>query len=160
MLLVEHLGSMQPDSIYFDFIRCEDKSGDLYLDLSIRFSGETDLSWFWVDMAMGRKQKAGLLHYCLENKVFAPDLPEPLAIQHLTEHLDELLQRAADPELGLKDAFEIAAQLESSGINDICSKLAMPIEGPAHVLQKKQDLLAANPFAKLQSGAARFNVKP
>jgi hypothetical protein len=147
---------MQPDSIYLDFIRCEDKSGDLYLDLSLRFCGETELSWFWVDMAMGRKQKAGLLHYCLENKVFCADLPDPISLQRLAEHLDELLQRAADPDLDLKEAFAIAVQLESSGMNDICTRLTEPIEGPPHVLQKKHRLLALDPFAKLQSGAARF----
>jgi hypothetical protein len=61
---------MTPEKIYFDFIRCEDKSADLYLDLSVHFYHQIDLSWFWVDMAMAEKQRAGLLHHCLENRVF------------------------------------------------------------------------------------------
>lgn len=59
------------NTIYLDFIGCENKSADLYLDLSVHFCDQVELSWFWIEMAMEKKQDAGLVHYFLENKLFA-----------------------------------------------------------------------------------------
>lgn len=151
---------MTADTIYFDFMRCEDKSADLYLDLSAHFCDEAELSWFWVEMAMGKKQQAGLLHYCLEKGLFAQDLPSPFAIRTLEEYLEELSARASDPALALDGAFDIAIQVETSEIQSIRDRLTMPIQGPEHILQKKVNVSRANSFGKLKNAAERFAVSP
>jgi hypothetical protein len=151
---------MSPDGIYFDFIHCEDKSADLYLDLSIRFSHQIDLSWFWIEMAMKGKQEAGLLQYCLENKLFGSDLPDLVEIQTLKRQLEDLSPRASDPNVTVDDAFDIAIQVETSGLNDIRSKLATSIQGPVYVQQKKIELLGGDYSGKLKRAADRFAVSP
>jgi hypothetical protein len=147
---------MTPDGIYFDFIHCEDKSADHYLDLSIRFSQQIDLSWFWIEMAMKEKQEAGLLQYCLENKIFARDLPDIVEIQNVKRRLDDLGARASDPNVTVDDAFDIAVQVETSGLPDIRSRLTTTIDGPAYVQQKKGELLGGDCSEKLRSAAERF----
>jgi hypothetical protein len=149
---------MTPDGIYFDLIHCEDKSADLYLDLSIRFSEQMDLSWFWIEMAMKEKQQAGLLQYCLENKVFARDLPDIVEIRDVKRRLDDLGLRASDPNVTVDNAFDIAIQVETSGLPEIRSRLTTTIEAPAYVQQKKVELLGGDYSEKLRSAADRFAV--
>ena len=151
---------MTPDGIYVDLIHCEDKSADLYLDLSIRFSQQTELSWFWIEMAMKEKQEAGLLQYCLENKTFARELPDIVEIRDLKRRLDDLVPRASDPNVTVDDAFDIAIQVETSGLPDIRSRLTTTVEAPVYVQQKKVELLVGDYSEKLRSAADRFAVSP
>jgi hypothetical protein len=150
---------MMPEKIYSDCIRCEDKSANLYLDLSVRFCDYTDLSWFWVEMAMREKQSAGLLHYCFENRVFSQDLPDPAVIERLERDLDSLGSQASDPQVTVDAAFEIAIQLESCGMRDIRLKLTEPIQGPAHVQRKKLEI-SSESCGKLRTAAERFALSP
>jgi hypothetical protein len=125
--------------------------------MSIHFYDQMDLSWFWVEMAMEEKQRAGLLHFCLENKIFAEDLPGPRSIQKMEEQLNVLTQRASDPSLSVSEAFHIAAQIETSELQKFLPRLTMQIHGPDRVIQKRQDI-CSNQAMKLRNAAERFEV--
>jgi hypothetical protein len=151
---------MKPSLIYGDFMRCEDRSAQLYLDLSIHFYDQVDISWFWIEMGMEEKQHAGLLQHCLEEKVFADDLPPMEAIIGMGRLLEELETHAARPALNLDDAFDIAIQIETCEKEDICDRLTAPILSPPHVVQKKVDLSKKKHFEKLRRAAEHFGASP
>jgi hypothetical protein len=148
---------MKPHAIYSDFIQHQDGFANLYLDMSIRFCDQMELSWFWVEMAMEEKQRAGLLHYCLENKMFAEDLPDPRSIQKLEAQLKVWTERASDPLLSVDDAFHIAAQIETSELRRILPGLTMQIQGPDRVIQKRQEV-CSNHGMRLRNAADRFGL--
>jgi hypothetical protein len=148
---------MRRHAIYSDFIQRQDRFANLYLDMSIHFCDQMDLSWFWVEMAMEEKQRAGLLHYCLENNMFPEVLPDPRSIQKMEEQLKELTQRASDPMLSVDEAFDIAAQIETSELQKFLPGLTMQIQGPDRVIQKRQDI-CANHAVRLRNAAERFAV--
>jgi hypothetical protein len=151
---------MRPSQIYDGFIRFEEQSAEIYLDLSIRFVGDTDLSWFWVEMAMEEKQHAGLLQYCRETGICAETLPTRDQILNLRSLFENLQARVSDPSLGIDGAFEIAITLESSEINQIYTTLTEPIQRPIHILRKKIDLSVENHFQRLAEAARRFGASP
>jgi hypothetical protein len=149
---------MNGTKIYDGFIALEERSAALYLELSIRFFDNPELSWFWVEMAMEEKQHAGMLQHCREGRVFAPQLPDKDQIQRLQSLFQRLEARTNAPGLSLADAFEIAIELESSEINDIYSRLTAPIQGPAHVMRKKMELSVASHCERLQHAGSKFNA--
>ena len=149
---------MIPQQLYDVFISFEERSADFYLDLSVRFMDNVELSWFWVEMAMEEKQHAGLLQYCLETGICAAQLPGREQILHLKNLFEDLDRRVADASLSLDGAFEIAMLLEGSEINEIYKALTAPIEGPWYVLRKKIALSVGNHFEKLEEAARRFGA--
>lgn len=151
---------MNPTNVYDGFIRLEDRSAALYLELSVRFFDNPELSWFWVEMAMEEKQHAGMLQHCREAGVFAEELPDKDEIQRLNALFRRLELHLAEPKLALDDAFEMAIELETSEINDVYSKLTAPIQGPAHVMRKKIELSVAGHFERLSDAATRFHASP
>jgi rubrerythrin len=151
---------MKATTIYDGFIRFEERSAALYLELSVGFFNHPELRWFWIEMAMEEKQHAGMLQHCREAGVFAVELPEKGQIQRLNRIFRQLETRLARPELTVDDAFDMAIELESSEINDVYSKLTAPIQGPAHVMRKKMELSVAGHFEKLQEAASKFNASP
>ena len=156
--LEEHF--MNATTVYDGFIRFEERSASLYLELSVRFFGNAELSWFWVEMAMEEKQHAGMLQHCREADVFAAELPDKDQIHRLSLLFRQLEARLAEPQLTLDDAFEMAAELESSEINDIYSRLTAPIQGPAHVMRKKMEVSVAGHFERLREAATKFQASP
>jgi len=149
---------METSRIYDGFIRFEERSAALYLELSVRFFDNPEVSWFWVEMAMEEKQHAGMLQHCREAGVFASELPGKEEVQKLTTLFRDLEGRLASPQLTLDDAFEMAIELESSEINDIYSRLTAPIEGPAYVMRKKMELSEAHHFDRLREAAGKFQL--
>jgi rubrerythrin len=152
--------SMNVTKVYEGFIGLEDRSATLYLELSIRFFDNHELSWFWVEMAMEEKQHAGMLQHCREAGVYAAELPNKDEIQRLNALFRRLEARLAEPELALDDAFEMALELETSEINDVYSRLTAPIQGPAHVMRKKMELSLAGHFDRLSDAATKFHASP
>jgi hypothetical protein len=151
---------MRAEQIYEGFIRFEERAAALYLELSVRFFDNPDLSWFWVEMAMEEKQHAGMLQFCREAGVFAASMPDNDQVSRLNtlfNHLEARLRAAA---LTLDDAFELAIELEASEINEVYGRLTAPIEGPAHILRKKMELLSDRHFDRLRDAADRFGASP
>ncbi len=149
---------MDAHETYEGFIRLEDRSAEMYLELSVRWVDNPALRWFWVAMAMEEKQHAGMLQHCWEFGVFAGELPSREQFERLEALCSRLEKEIANPDLTLDDAFDLAIRLESSEINDVYSKLTAPIEGPAHVMRKKMELSVASHFEKLRSAARKFGV--
>jgi hypothetical protein len=151
---------MNATKVYDGFIGLEDRSAALYLELSVRFFDNPELSWFWVEMAMEEKQHAGMLQHCREAGLFASKLPDKDYIQRLNALFRRLEARLAEPHLAMDDAFEVAVELETSEINEVYSRLTAPIQGPAHVMRKKMELSVAGHFERLSDAASRFHVSP
>ena len=149
---------MNATKVYDGFISLEDRSAVLYLELSVLFFDNPELSWFWVEMAMEEKQHAGMLQHCREAGVFAAELPAKDEIQRLNALFRRLEARLVEPQLALDDAFEMAIELETSEINDVYSRLTAPIQGPAHVMQKKMELSLAGHFDRLSEAASKFHA--
>jgi hypothetical protein len=149
---------MNAKAIYEGFIRFEERSSELYLELSVRFHDRPDLSWFWVEMAMEEKQHAGLLHHCRDAGVFSAELPGKEQMKRLDSLFRRLETRVAAPGITMNDAFDIAIKLESSEINDVYSKLTAPIDGPAHIVRKRIELSIGGHFQRLQRAARTFNA--
>jgi hypothetical protein len=105
---------------------------------------------------MEQKQHAGLLQYCLEQKLFTNELPPVESVVTLERLLEEVEPHAVDPGLNLDGAFDLAIGIEASGMEDICQKLTAPIVSPSHLLQKKLDLSKKKHIDKLRAAAERF----
>ena len=149
---------MKPRKVYETYISFEERSAAMYLDLSIRFFENPELSWFWVEMAMEEKQHAGMLQHCREASVYAIELPDKKQLRELKNVFQRLERRLSDDNLSLDEAFAAATELEGSEINDIYSKLTSPINGQAHVLRRKMQLSVASHFDRLAEGARRFGA--
>src|SRR5579883_2330215 len=149
---------MLPQQIYDVFISFEERSADLYLELSVRFVDNIELSWFWVEMAMEEKQHAGMLQYCKETGMLSDRLPDEEAIQVLASLFKQLGSRVSDPALTVDAAFEVAIDLESSEINEVYRNLTAHIQGPSHIVRKKLELSVQNHFERLETSARRFPV--
>ena len=150
--------TMKPAQVYDGFIQFEERSADLYLELSVRYMDNPALRWFWVDMAMEEKQHAGLLQHCREAGVVAKNLPDEEQIDRIDSLYSKLEKQIASSDLTLDDAFDVAIRLECSEINDVYNKLTAPIDGPDHVLRKKMELSVGAHFEKLYGAARTFNA--
>jgi rubrerythrin len=146
--------------VYEVFTGFEERSADLYLEMSVRFMDNIELSWFWVEMAMQEKQHAGMLEYCRETGMFSDQLPGTEEIQRLGALFRRLGDKVASKDLNLDSAFEVAIELESSEINDIYNRLTAKVDGPLHVIRKKIELSMDNHFERLKEAAVRFGVSP
>src|SRR5687767_8038502 len=98
------------------------------------------LSWFWVDMAMGEKVQAGLLHHCCKNGLFADTLPNEDQLAELRTLFDELESVVGQGGLSVDDAFAVAERLERSPINNVCASLTAPIDVSDHPARKNLNL--------------------
>jgi len=151
---------MLRQQIYEVFTQFEEQCGELYLELSVRFAANPELSWFWVDMAMEEKQHAGMLYHCSITGMLSNQLPSSEQIMQLAGLFKRLRQRVRAPGLTVDDAFGIAIDLESCEINDIYNNLTAKIIGPSYVLRKKIELASSNHLEKLKTAATRFGVSP
>jgi hypothetical protein len=149
---------MNATKVYDGCISLEERSAAFYLELSVRFFGNPELSWFWVEMAMEEKQHAGMLQHCREAGVFASELPDKQQLERLNALFRRLEARLCEPKLRVDDAFEMAIELETSEINDVYGRLTAPIDGPAHVMRKKMELSVAGHFERLSQAASRFHA--
>ena len=149
---------MEAAQVYEGFIHFEERSAQLYLELSVRFADNPALRWFWVEMAMEEKQHAGMLQHCREAGVYAGALPDKGQVERLDSLFTQIEKRILAPDLALDEAFDAAARLESSEINDVYNRLTAPIEGPAHIVRKKMELSVAGHFEKLRDAARRFGA--
>ena len=149
---------MKAIEVYDGCIQFEERSADLYLELSVRFMDNTALRWFWVEMAMEEKQHAGMLQHCREAGVIADKLPDAEQIERIDNLYNRLERTIAAPNLTLDDAFDVAIKLESSEINDVYGRLTEPIEGPDHILRKKMELSVESHFEKLYTAARTFGA--
>jgi hypothetical protein len=108
---------IKADRIYEEFIRFEERSAALYMDLSVRCLDNPDLRWFWVELAMEEKQHAGMLQHCREAGVFAAEMPHKDQVHRLDALFNMFETRLNGSDMNVDDAFELAIELEIYEIN-------------------------------------------
>jgi rubrerythrin len=100
---------------YRQFIAFEEQAAAIYLRMASRFSPENpELSALWLDMGIQEKQHAGLLQFCLAERLFATQLPSDKEIHNVENLFSRLNKQAGDANLSVKDAFKIAVDMEAS----------------------------------------------
>ena len=147
---------MNPRKIYQQFVAFEEQAAAIYLKMASQLSPENpELSGFW-DMGMQEKQHAGLLQFCIGEKLFATDLPSDTQIQQTKALFAALHKRAADPNLSVEDAFKIATQMETSEVNDIYDRLTTPLD--ASMLRRKLATMLPDHIGHLYKEARKCGV--
>jgi hypothetical protein len=148
-------------NIYRRFVEFEEQAAEIYLRLTSRFSADNpNLSAVWFDMAMQEKQHAGLLQFCLADGLFAADLPSEGEIQMFAKRFRDFQKRAADPNLDVNGAFELAAELEGSEVNAIYCYLTMPLHASSYLLKRKTVTSPLAHVNELATAGKRFGVAP
>jgi len=133
-----------PKDVYLRFIEFEEKAAAIYLRLASHFSSRNRmLSALWLDMAIEEKKHAGLLQFCVSERMFAQKLPSDDDIRKFTTVFPKLEKRAANQELDASGAFAIAAELESSEVNAIYSHMTIPLHASTYLLKRK---IVTSPF--------------
>jgi hypothetical protein len=87
-------------------------------------------------------------------------LPGRTTIQRLANLLGTLEKRAHVKNLSVDDAFLIAAELESSEINDVFSGLIKPVQGTWYNMRKKVETLLSDHMQTLVRAARKFGASP
>ncbi len=150
---------MNASTIYSKFKDLEDQCASIYMQMAARFSPENmDLGEFWLDMGLQEKQHAGLLEFCLAEKLFATDLPGDDKIREVSELLATLQERAADRKLTVSDSFKIAGELESCEVNAMYERLTTPTHTSGYLLRRKIAASWPDHIEELLRQAVRFKV--
>ena len=147
-----------PSKTYQRFIEFEERAAAIYLQFASHFSEDRQLSAFWLDMGMQEKQHAGLLQFCLADRLFASGLPSRRETEKIAGSFKRLEKRAADAELGWEEAFTIAMELEASEINGIYRYLTTPLHNSAYLLRRKI-VTSMDHICEVLEAAAKFGVK-
>jgi hypothetical protein len=145
-------------SIYQRFVEFEESAAAIYLQFASHFSEDRPLTDFWLEMGMQEKQHAGLLQFCLADRLFAADLPDRTEIQKIGELFKRLEKQAAAPALSKEEAFTIAIELEASEIDGIYRHLTTPLHNSFYLLRRKIALCLNHADVVLKA-AREFGVK-
>lgn len=147
-----------PEDIYRHFIEFEEQAAGVYLQMASRFTHENpELAALWLDMGMEEKQHAGLLQFCLAEKLVATSLPEEAEIAATEQMFARLSREAGDPRLNTESAFRIAAELETSEINTIYDRLTTPVHSSMYLLRRKIATLQ-NHIGHVLQQARKFGI--
>jgi len=147
------------EAIYREFVRFEERAAGIYLQLASRFSEDADVGSFWLDMAMQEKQHAGLLQFCIYEKLFAPNLPNREQIEELKTFFEHAEKRVANADLTLEEAFSLAVEMEASEINMIYCNLTTALHNSTYLLRRKIATALPNHVDELIAAARKFGVK-
>ena len=147
------------ESTYREFVQFEERAAGVYLQLASRFAEDAEVGSFWLDMAMQEKQHAGLLQFCIYEKLFAPKLPNHEQIEELKTFFARIERRCADANLTLEEAFSLAVEMESSEINMIYCNLTTALHNSTYLLRRKIATALPNHVDELIAAAQRFGVK-
>jgi hypothetical protein len=139
-------------------VEFEGRAASIYMGFARRFTDNTDLSLFWLEMSSEEKQHAQFMEFCGCEQLLAKGLPDPSAVQALANLLSSLEKRASQENLSVDDAFLIAAELEGSEINDVYAGVIKPVEGTAHIMRKKVETLGSDHMQTLTKAARKFGA--
>jgi rubrerythrin len=148
-----------PKEIYHRFVNFEEQAAAIYLRMASRFSPEDqELGSFWLDMGMQEKQHAGLLQFCLEEELFAHQLPADKEIQDVEVLFAGLMKQASAPDLTVQQAFQIAIDLETSEVNNIYDIFTTPMHASMYLLRRKIATSVPGHLQHLLEEARRHNM--
>jgi rubrerythrin len=149
-----------PKSIYQQFVNFEEQAAGIYLQMASRFFPQSqELGSLWLDMGMQEKHHAGLLQFCIAEGQFASPLPEEDEIQKVDSLFASLKIRAADPALSIPDAFQIAAEMETSEVNTIYGHLTSSLHNSMYLLRRKIATSMPDHVEQLLREGQRFSVR-
>jgi rubrerythrin len=146
------------ESTYRQFVQFEERAAAIYLQLASRFVQDSQVSSFWLEMAMQEKQHAGLLQFCVYERMFAPKLPDDDEIAKLNAFFEGIERRAADSNLTLRQAFSLAIEMEASEINTIYCNLTTALHNSTYLLRRKIATSLPNHIDELIAAARKFGV--
>lgn len=145
--------------VYRRFIAFEEQAAAIYLRMASCFSPDNpEVSSLWLDMGIQEKQHAGLLQFCLAEELFASKLPTDQQIHEADELFSRLAKQAANPDLTVHEAFEIAVQMETSEVNEIYNGLTTPLHASMYLLRRKIAASLPDHLGHLLREARRFKV--
>jgi hypothetical protein len=149
----------RPKNIYERFMNFEEQAASIYMRMASRFCPENqELSSLWLDMGMQEKQHAGLLEFCIAEELFAANLPTDEEIRQADSLFSRLMRQAANSELTVNEAFQIAAELEASEVNTIYCNLTTPLHGSMYLLRRKIMTSMPDHVQRLLQEAQKFGV--
>jgi rubrerythrin len=147
------------ESLYRKFIQFEEQAASIYLGMASHFCPQNpELSALWLDMGMQEKQHAGLLQFCVVEHLFAESAPTPDQIRRVEEMFRDLTKRAASPTLSIHEAFQVAAELESSEVNEAYSHLTTPLHDSMYMLKRKIAASMPDHLERLLQEARKYRV--
>jgi hypothetical protein len=148
-----------PQNVYRRFIQFEEAAAAIYLKMASHFSPQNpELSSLWLEMAMQEKEHAGLLQFCLAERMFAPKLVNGGHIRKISTLFHNLERRAANPALDIDEAFVIAVEMETSEVNDIWCHLTSPVHASLYLLRRKITSAVPDHIATLVAAGNKFGV--
>jgi rubrerythrin len=147
-----------PKDVYVRFIEFEEKAAGIYLKLASRSSHDRRLGGLWLDMAMEEKQHAGLLQFCVSERMFSAKLPSDAEISKFAALFRKLEKRASSPSVRANEAFDIAAELEGSEVNAIYSYLTMPLHASTYLFKRKVVASPSKHIDHVVTAAKMFDV--
>ncbi len=143
---------------YRRFIEFEERAADIYLRLASNFSPENpDVGGFWLDMALQEKEHAGLLQFCLAERMFSSSLPGDSDIRKFDGFFRKLERRAKDCN-DVNGAFQLAFDLESSELDSIYCHLTTPLHPSMYLLKRKIASSPSNHIQFLANAAKKFGA--
>jgi len=146
------------ESVYRQFAEFEERAAAIYLQLASQFAANRELSSFWLDLALHEKQHAGLLEFCLCDKMFASDVPDTSTVEELARFFQRLEKSAADPNISVEDALALAIEMEASELNAIYCNLTTPLHRSAYLLHRKVATSIPNHIDELIAAATKFGL--
>jgi hypothetical protein len=136
----------------------EERAAALYLKLARRFVEQQELSAFWLEMSMEERQHALLLEFCCGEQMLTGRLPDRSTLQRVSKLFLDLEKRVRRKSLSVDEAFLIAAELESSELNEIYARVIGPTQGTWYILRKKIATLVPDHVKTLIESAQKFGV--
>lgn len=126
------------EHIYSKFAQFEEQAATIYLLMASHFCPQNpELAALWLDMGMQEKEHAGLLQFCILERLSMETQPTEQQILTIEGVFADLARRAASPRLSIHEAFEIAVEMETSEVNEIYSYLTTPLHNSMYMLRRK-----------------------
>jgi hypothetical protein len=91
--------------------------------------------------------------------LFADSEPSQEQVRKLESEFGSLEKRAADPELTISAAFEIAIAMEGSEVNDIYCLLTTPLHRSMYLLRRKTMASMPDHLERLLQEARNYGVQ-
>jgi len=109
-------------------------------------------------MGLQEKQHAELLLFCLRERRFAPNLPTESEIRKVRALFTDLRERAGNPKLTVREAFEIAVEMETCEVNATYSCLTAPLHDSMYLLKRKIATSMPDHRKRLLTEGRKFGV--
>jgi hypothetical protein len=148
-----------PQNVYRRFVQFEEKAAAIYFKLASHFSPENpELAALWFELAMQEKEHAGLLQFCLAERLFAPKLVNGGQIRRISALFNNLEHRAGNEALDVNEAFMIAGEMEGSEVNDLWRHLTSSVHSSLYLLRRKIAAAVPDHVGFLVSAGRKYGV--